>query len=111
MQRETDVIRLVKWMAEHPKIKRRVCESEYEVTPEEFIEIVDILEENGFHEMIYVLLSKNQINDILAQSTSRLLVEKTCKEWERIGTNQLCKELRDIIREEIKLKETRGMKF
>lgn len=111
MQREADLVRLAKWMTEHPKVKRRVCESEYEVTPEEFIEIMEMLEENEFHEMIYVLLSKNQLNDVLAQSTSRLLVEKTCKEWERIGTTQLCKELKNIIREEMKLKESRGTKF
>ena len=110
-QRETEVIRLVKWMTEHPKIRRRICEDEYEVTPEEFIEIAEMLEENGFHEMIYVLLVKNQMGDILAQATSRLLVEKACNEWERLGTSQLLKELKDTIREEMKLKEIRGTMF
>ena len=110
-QRETEVIRLVKWMTEHPKIRRRICEDEYEVTPEEFIEIAGMLEENGFHEMIYVLPVKNQMGDILAQATSRLLVEKACNEWERLGTSQLLKELKDTIREEMKLKEIRGTMF
>ena len=110
-QRETEVIRLVKWMTEHPKIRRRICEDEYEVTPEEFIEIAEMLEENGFHEMIYVLPVKNQMGDILAQATSRLLVEKACNEWERLGTSQLLKELKDTIREEMKLKEIRGTLF
>mgnify|MGYP004702466817 CR=1 FL=1 len=110
-QRETEVIRLVKWMTEHPKIRRRICEDEYEVTPEEFIEIAEMLEENGFHEMIYVLPVKNQMGDILAQATSRLLVEKACNEWERLGTSQLLKELKDTIREEMKLKEIRGTMF
>ena len=110
-QRETEVIRLVKWMTEHPKIRRRICEDEYEVTPEDFIEIAEMLEENGFHEMIYVLPVKNQMGDILAQATSRLLVEKACNEWERLGTSQLLKELKDTIREEMKLKEIRGTMF
>lgn len=110
-QRETEVIRLVKWMTEHPKIRRRICEDEYEVTPEEFIEIAEMLEENGFHEMIYVLPVKNQMGDILAQATSRLLVEKACNEWERLGTSQLLKGLKDTIREEMKLKEIRGTMF
>ena len=110
-QRETEVIRLVKWMTEHPKIRRRICEDEYEVTPEEFIEIAEMIEENGFHEMIYVLPVKNQMGDILAQATSRLLVEKACNEWERLGTSQLLKELKDTIREEMKLKEIRGTMF
>ena len=110
-QRETEVIRLVKWMTEHPKIRRRICEDEYEVTPEEFIEIAEMLEENGVHEMIYVLPVKNQMGDILAQATSRLLVEKACNEWERLGTSQLLKELKDTIREEMKLKEIRGTMF
>jgi len=111
MQRETEVIRLAKWMSEHPRVRRRICENEYEVTPEEFIELTELLEENGFYEMIYVLLTKNQVNDILEQATSRLLVEKTCNEWERIGTKQFCKELKDIIKEEMEIKANRRKKF
>ena len=44
MQKEKDFIRMINWMAAHPKIRRRICKDEYTVTPEECIEILELLE-------------------------------------------------------------------
>lgn len=57
MQKEQDVVRLAKWMTEHPKIRRRICEDEYMVSPEEFIDIMELLEKNEFYEMISMCFS------------------------------------------------------
>ena len=81
MQKEQDVVRLAKWMTEHPKIRRRICEDEYMVSPEEFIDIMELLEKNEFYEMIYVLLVRNQTNPVLEQATSRIVMESACQEW------------------------------
>lgn len=84
MQKEQDVVRLAKWMTEHPKIRRRICEDEYMVSPEEFIDIMELLEKNEFYEMIYVLLVRNQTNPVLEQATSRICHGKRLS---RMGTD------------------------
>lgn len=109
---ETDkVIELVRWLAEHPKVQRRLCEDEYKVTPEEFIEIMELLEQHEFYEMIVVLILKNRCNAVLSQALSRMLVETMSKEWEKIGTKQMCKDMKDLIREEIRSKEAGGSRL
>ena len=55
--------------------------------------------------MIYVLLVKNQMHDVLEQAVSRVLIESAGREWERIGMHQVCRDIRGKIREEILLKE------
>ena len=111
MQKEQDVVRLAKWMTEHPKIRRRICEDEYMVSPEEFIDIMELLEKNEFYEMIYVLLVRNQTNPVLEQATSRIVMESACQDWERMGPEALRRELKERIREEMQLKETRNHTF
>lgn len=100
LQDENKVIRLAIWLTEHPKIQHRLFEEEYDATPDEFIEIMEMLEENGFYEMILVLLIKNKWNVSLEQALSKVFIEKMAKEWERIGTEQMCRDIKDKIREE-----------
>jgi NDP-sugar pyrophosphorylase family protein len=100
-----DTIRLVEWLSEHPKIQRRLYNGGYEVSPEECLEIMELLEKNEFYEMILILLMRNQQDAVLAEATSKLVVEKLVDEWRRIGTEQMCKDIKEKIREEIRLKE------
>ena len=102
MQKEQDVVRLAKWMTEHPKIRRRICEDEYMVSPEEFIDIMELLEKNEFYEMIYVLLVRNQTNPVLEQATSRIVMESACQEWERMGPEALRREFTANVSHELK---------
>jgi hypothetical protein len=46
-----EAIRLVKWLSEHPKIQSRLFEDYAETTPEECLEIIEMLEKNEFYEM------------------------------------------------------------
>lgn len=103
----TESIRLVKWLTEHPKIQSRLFEDYAQITPEECLEIIETLEENGFYEMIIALLMKNQYNIALEQVISEFVVDKMTKEWERIGMEQMCKDIKDKIKESIKFKEKR----
>jgi hypothetical protein len=49
-------------LAEHPKVQSRLFEDYSETTPEECLEIMEILDKNGYYEMIIALLMKNQYN-------------------------------------------------
>ncbi len=100
-----EAIRLVKWLSEHPKIQIRLFEDYAQTTPEEFLEIIEILEKNGFYEMIVALMMKNQYNIALEQVISEFVIEKMIKEWERIGMEQMCRDIKDKIRVKIKLKD------
>lgn len=101
-----DTIRPVEWLSEHPKVQRKLYGGEYEVNPEECMELIELLEKNAFYEMILILLMRNQHDATLAEATSRLITEKLVSEWKRIGTEQMCRDIKEKIREGIRLKET-----
>ncbi len=100
-----EAIRLVKWLSEHPKIQSRLFEDYSQTTPEECLEIIEILEKNGFYEMIVALLMKNQFNMALEQVISEFVIDKMIKEWERVGTEQMCQDIKERIREKIQLSD------
>lgn len=108
---EDKLVQMGSWLANHPKVQLQLCDDGYEVSPEAFIEIMELFERNGFHEWIPVLFLKNCYNDILHQAMTSLLIEKAGQEWQRIGTEQLCKDIKEKIKEEIRLKEERKGTF
>ena len=99
----TEAIRLVKWLSEHPKIQSRLFEDYTQTTPEECLEIIEILEKNEFYEMIVALLMKNQYNIALEQVISEFVIDKMIKEWERVGTERMCQDIKEKIKEKIGL--------
>ncbi|KUO62062.1 MAG: hypothetical protein APF84_07785 [Gracilibacter sp. BRH_c7a] len=111
INQKDDTVRLVRWLSEHPKIQRRLCESEFESTPEECIEMIEMLEKNSFYDMIFILLIKNSHDLIINEAISKMVTEKITNEWERIGTEQMCRDIKERIRDEIKLNEIRGDKM
>lgn len=108
---EDKLVQMVNWLVNHPKVQYRLCDDESEVSPEEFIETMELFERNGFYEWIPVLFLKNCYNDVLHQAMTSLLIEKAGQEWQRTGTEQLCKDIKDKIKEEIRLKEERRSTF
>ncbi len=101
-----EAIRLVKWLSEHPKIQSRLFEDYTQTSPEECLEIIEILEENDFYEMIVALLMKNQYNIALEQVISEFVIDKMIREWERVGTEQMCQDIKEKIIEKIRLSDT-----
>lgn len=108
---EDKLIEMALWLTDHPKIQRRLCDGEYEVSPEEFLEIMEQLENKGFYELIYILLIKNQYNDVLEQAATSLLIQKAGKEWQRIGTKEMCRDFKEKIQGEIRRKAERRSRF
>lgn len=106
-----ELIRLVRWMEANPAVKRSLCARDCEVTPNEFVELMHLLRANGFPEMIYVLLCKHLTNDTLEQATKRLLLEKTCQAWEKIGSDTLFENLQDNIYDEMIRKDRSQLPF
>lgn len=98
-----DTIRLVRWLAEHPKIQRRLCEGEYESTPEECLEMIELLENNSFYDMIFILLMKNSHDRIIDEALTKMVMEKMANEWERVGTEQMCRDIKERIRHGIQV--------
>lgn len=94
-------IKLVKWLAVNPKIQSRLCEDYAESSPEECIEIIEILEENAFYDLIVILLMKNQYNLALEQVVTEIVIDKMAKEWERIGMEQMCSDIKEKLKEKI----------
>ncbi|BCJ93667.1 hypothetical protein acsn021_12360 [Anaerocolumna cellulosilytica] len=99
------MIYMVKWLAEHPKIQSRLCEDYAETTLEECLSIIELLEKNGLYEMIVVLLLKNQYKLEFEQIVTEFVIEKMLKEWERVGIEQMCYDIKGKIKEKIKQKD------
>lgn len=108
-KQQDDTIRLVRWLAEHPKIQRRLCEADFESTPEECLEIIEMLENNSFYDMIFILLMKNSHDLIIDEAITKMVTEKMANEWDRIGTEQMCADIKNRIREEIRRKGQEGI--
>lgn len=101
---EDKTIRLIKWLSKHPKIQTRLCEDGYTVTLEECLEIIELLEENEFYDMIFVLFVKNSHERTIDKIITEIMIEKMTEEWKRIGTKQMCQDIKQKIKEEIQRK-------
>jgi len=101
MQEISRTMEIIKWMSAYPDIQRALCCEGYEVEPDECLEIIGILEEQGFYELIYVLLVKNQCHAVIGGAIERLLAEMWMSEWEKVGSQQMCKDLKECIQKEI----------
>ena len=98
-----ETIRLVKWLSENPKIMYSLCDIEAESTPEECLEIIELLEKNEFYDMIFILLMRNRDNNIMDRAITKMVADKVIKEWKRVGTEQICQDIKQYIKDEIKI--------
>lgn len=84
--------RLIKWLSKNPAIQSRIC-GELDVSPQECIKLIDVLKDNGFYEMAYILLMGNQQDIAIGYAADTLLAELLAKEWGRLGGKKICKKL------------------
>lgn len=98
---KVDTIRLVKWLSENPNIMFSLCNIEEEVSPEECLEIIELLEKNAFYDMIFIMIMRNRDNSIMDSAITKMIVDKVIKEWERIGTEQMCRDIKQCIKDQI----------
>lgn len=101
----------------HKKIKKKfyVSTQYYSFAVKAFINVVDKDDSNEYdfsiretktHEIIEdVSFGRSEIGILYLNDLNIFLVEKALKEWESIGTVQMCEDLKKIIKEEIVFKE------
>ncbi len=98
-------IEIIRWLAKHPKIQRRICCEEYTIEPDECLEIMEILEKNGFYELMYILLRKNEQHLAIDYALEGLKTEAWANEWGKVGNEQMCRTIKERIRNGIQLLE------
>ena len=98
-------LEIIKWLSTHPDIQRNLCREGYEVEPPECLEIIGTLEEQGFYELIYILLVKNQHHAIIGGAIDKLLTQFWMDAWGKAGNRQMCTEIKEQIQNEIALWE------
>ena len=106
--RQSEAIKVVKWMAENPRIARRLLNVEGCTTPEECIEVIEILEKQSLEYLIPVLFHTVCFDGVMENVWSRLYAEGVSKAWEHVGTGRMLADIKDKIREEIRLKGIKG---
>lgn len=105
--RKKEAIKVHKWIAEYPRLIRRVLNVEDSTTPEECIEIIEVLEEQSLEYLVPVLLYSVDFNGVMNKVIARVNAESVAKTWEATGTKEMMADIKNKIREEIKLKEVR----
>jgi len=92
---------MIKWLANHPGIQRMLCQDEYESGADEFLEILDALEKQGYYEMIYIFLMKNQCHRVVGNAIDKWFTELLADAWAKAGNQQICREMKERIQNEM----------
>ena len=101
---------MIRWMAVHPKIQRMLCVEDYDADPEECLEIIAWLEEQGFYTLIYVLLLKNKYQRVIGTAIERYETELWANEWQEKGDKWMCENLKTRIKAEMGFQELKKKK-
>ena len=94
---------IIKWLSNHNKIQRRICWDGYAIEPNECLEIIEMLEKDGLYELIYILLMRNINHIVISEAIEILQAEAWVKEWEKIGNEQMCRNIKEQIKQGINL--------
>lgn len=105
-QAKNKMARLVEWMGENMEIQAMLCDGGFEADAEDCIALMDMLEEQGFYELIYVLLIKNQQDDVIWGTMEKLLADAWARRWEQAGTRAMLREIRERIRSEMGINDS-----
>ena len=99
--RQQEAIRMMKWIAQYPKIVNRIVNMEQCTTPEECIEVINLLDKHSFEYLVPILLHTVDYDVVMDRGISRLYAEGLATVWEQKGTAHVLDDMKDIIREEI----------
>jgi hypothetical protein len=100
---ENRTAEIIKWLSNHNKIQRRICWDGYAIEPNECLEIIEMLEKDGLYELIYILLMRNINHIVISEAIEILQAEAWVKEWEKIGNEQMCRNIKEQIKQGINL--------
>jgi len=100
--RQREAIRMMKWIAQYPKIVNRIVNVEQCTTPEECIETIELLEECGFEYLVPLLLYTVDYDIVMDRVISKLHAEGMAKIWGQMGMACILNDIKHKIREEIK---------
>ena len=62
-----------------------------------------MLEKDGLYELIYILLMRNINHIVISEAIEILQAEAWVKEWEKIGNEQMCRNIKEQIKQGINL--------
>lgn len=105
--RQEETIKIIKWVAENPQVMGKLLNAEESTTPEECIEVIDLLYKQSLEYLIPILVYTTQLDYVMGIVWSRVTAEGIGRVWESMGTEQMLTDIKNKIREEIKLKEAR----
>ena len=99
---------MIRWLANNPKIQRRICCEGYDIEPDECLEIIEMLEQEGFYELVYILLMKNVNHVVIANAVEKLQYKAWSNEWEKIGNEKMCMNIKEQIKNGMLLREIKN---
>lgn len=96
-----ETIRLISWFMKNPGILTVFTYYTDELNANDFLEIMDKLIEGEFYGLLFLLMLMNHHDRKIGKAVDRFIADKVIQTWERIGTDQMCADLRQSIEEEI----------
>lgn len=106
--RQKEAIKVHKWIAKNPRVVHRMINLEDNITPQECIELIEILEEQSLEYLIPILLYTVDNNGVISKAIARVNAESLSMTWESMGTAQMLTDIKNKIRKETELKEMRN---
>lgn len=103
--RQIEAIRVTKWMAENPKLARRFLNGEECTTAQECLKIIDSLCQQSLEYLVPILLYTMRFDAVMDAVQLRMNAEGNARTWEHLGTEQMMKELKNKIKEEMQRRE------
>lgn len=96
-------VEMIKWLSSHNEIQRIICREGYDAELPEYLDIIEELGKQGYYELIYILLVKNQYNVAIDDVVERLLFETLTDQWEKTGNEALCTDIKERIKAEMEM--------
>ncbi len=95
--KEQQSIERIQWLGHHCKTRYSLTDPAEGVTPEQFLEILEEVEEAGYEDYLFLLMLQNETQYFVGQVLYAQVVDCLVELWRKNGLQQTCTQLREKI--------------
>lgn len=104
--KENKTAKLIRWVTEHPEVKWDLSGIEMGGDSEECLNIIDILEQAGFYELIFIILIGGEKFREVGFAMDKMFYIMWAEKWEEIGDQNMCTWIKEEIKSELEKRKS-----
>lgn len=97
-------IKIINWLAVHPLIEHSLLH-EGDGNIKDLLEAIEEIEREGFYELVYLLLRKNEFYTVIDEVIRKVFAEIMVHYCRDVGTANMCTYIKETLKKEIELRE------